>query len=322
MTGPFNEDLLVQQTTADYLRDHLGWESIYAYNEETFGPDGLLGRKDDREVVLTRYLEKALSTLNPGLPQTAYQDAVRRITEYSYSQSTLQINKEKHDLLRDGVQVQFRNGEGELEKRRLRVFDFDEPDKNSFLAVREFWVRGDLYRRRADIVGFVNGIPLLFVELKNINKDLRRAYENNLADYKEVIPHLFHHNAIIVVGNGDKAKIGSLSSRYEHFHEWKRLAEDKPGVVDMETLLKGVCDKRTFLDIFENFILFDDSAGRLVKIVARNHQFLGVSRAVQAVGERKQREGKLGVFWHTQGAGKSYSMVFFTRKVRRKLGGL
>jgi type I restriction enzyme R subunit len=318
----FNEDTLVQQTTADYLRDELGWESIYAYNDETFGPEGTLGRKDDREIVLTRYLGEALITLNPGLPQEAYQDAIRQITAYSLSQSPLQINQEKHDLLRGGVQVSFRDDKGELVKRRLRVFDFDEPANNHFLAVRELWVRGVLYRRRADVIGFVNGLPLLFMELKNVHKDIRAAYDRNLADYKDTIPHLFHHNAVIVLGNGIAAKLGSLSSRYEHFHEWKRLDEDEPGVVDMETLLKGVCNKRNFLDLFENFIVFDDSSGKLVKIVARNHQFLGVNKALQAVRERKERLGKLGVFWHTQGSGKSYSMVFFTRKIHRKLGFL
>ena len=122
-------------------------------------------------------------------------------------------------------------------------------------------------------------------------------------------------------GNGEKARIGSITSGWEHYHEWKRLVEDGPGSVDMETLLKGVCDRRNFLDLVENFILFDDSAGETRKILARNHQFLGVNRAVEAVHDREARERRLGVFWHTQGAGKSYSMVMFARKVHRKLGG-
>ena len=182
-------------------------------------------------------------------------------------------------------------------------------------------MRGDLYRRRADIVGFVNGLPLLFIECKNIHKNLKTAFEQNFSDYRDTIPHLFHHNAIVMFGNGEQAKIGSITSRWEHFNEWKRLAEEEPGVVDMETLLKGVCDKRNFLDLVENFILFDDSAGEPKKILARNHQFLGVNRAIESVRDRKARQGKLGVFWHTQGSGKSYSMVMFTRKVHRKLGG-
>jgi type I restriction enzyme R subunit len=315
------EDNLVQQTTAEYLEKEHGWETVYAYNQETFGPEGLLGRSSDREVVLTLYLKAKLVELNPNLPEDAYQDAVRQIVEYSGIQTLLATNRDKYSLIKDGVQVSFRNEKGELKKERLRVFDFDEPTNNHFLAVRELWVRGDLYRRRADIIGFVNGIPLLFIECKNIHKDLHVAYNKNLADYKDTIPHVFNHNAIIMLGNGDKAKIRSISSRFEHFHEWKRLAEEEPGVVDMETLLRGICDKQNFMDLLENFIVFDDSSGELAKIIARNHQLLGVNRAIEAVKDRNNRQGKLGVFWHTQGSGKSYSMVFFTRKVHRKLGG-
>jgi type I restriction enzyme R subunit len=317
----YSEDTLVQQTTAGYLEQELGWESVYAYNNEDFGPDSLLGRESDREVVLTRTLRAKIEELNPGLPATAYEDALRQIVTVSASQTMAATNREKYELIKDGVQVTFRNAKGERVRQRLRVFDFDNPENNHFLCVRELWVRGDLYRRRADIVGFVNGLPLLFMELKNVSKDIRAAYEQNFLDYKDTVPHLFHHNAMVVLANGVDAKLGSLTSRFEHFHEWKRLAENQPGVVAMETLLKGVCAKANFLDLVENFIVFDDSAGESRKILARNHQFLGVNRAIEAVRDRKSRNGKLGVFWHTQGSGKSYSMVLFTRKVHRKLGG-
>ena len=171
----------------------------------------------------------------------------------------------------------------------MRVFDFDDPENNHFLAVRELWIKGPLYRRRADLIGFVNGIPLLFVELKNIHRNVRRAYDENLADYKDTIPHVFHHNAFVVLGNGVDARIGSYSAPFEYFREWKRLDEDEPGVVDMETLLMGVCTKANFLDLFENFVLFDDSGERLVKVVAQNQQYLGVTRAVRAVAETPER---------------------------------
>ena len=321
VTQAYSEDTLVQQTTAEYLQSELGWESVYAFNAETFGPKGTLGRASDREVVLTRYLREKLLELNPGLPEDAYADAMRQILTIPATQTPLAINRDKHLLVKDGVQVTFRNADDELVKQRLRVIDFETPENNHFLCVRELWVRGDLYRRRADIVGFVNGLPLLFMELKNINRDIRAAYEGNLADYKDTVPHLFHHNALVVLANGVNAKLGTVSSRFDYFHDWKRLAEDEPGVVDMATLLKGVCDRRNFIDLVENFIVFDDSSRETRKILARNHQFLGVNRAVEAVKDRSSRQGKLGVFWHTQGAGKSYSMVMFTRKVHRKLGG-
>ena len=317
----FTEETLAQQPTTDYLEKRLGWESIYAHNKEDFGPGSLLGRASDREVVLTRILRENLTQLNPNLPDAAYDDAVRQITATVASQTLVAANREKYDLLRNGVQVGFRDDKGKRIRERLRVFDFEAPGNNHFLCVRELWIRGDLYRRRADIIGFVNGLPLLFIECKNIHRDLKTAFEQNYSDYRDTIPHLFHHNAIVMFGNGEKAKIGSITSKWDHFHEWKRLAEEDLGVVDMETMLKGVCDKRNFMDVVENFILFDESSGEMKKILARNHQFLGVNRAIESVRQRKVRQGKLGVFWHTQGAGKSYSMVMFTRKVRRKLGG-
>lgn len=316
-----NEDTLVQQTTADYLRDALGWRSEYAHNTEVLGPEGSFGRASEKDVVLTRILGEKLMALNPGLPLLAYQDALRQIVEIGAGQSGMTANKDKYLLLRDGVKVSFRKDDGSMDARSLRVFDFDAPDNNDFLAVRELWVKGDLYRRRPDLIGFVNGIPLLFIECKTIHKNLRKAYDQNLKDYLDTVPQLFHHNAFLLLANGSEAKIGALGGKFEHFHNWKRLEEAAPGVVDMETLLKGVCDKRKFLDLFENFILFDDAGDRTIKIVARNHQFLGVNRAIRAVGNRQQNLGKLGVFWHTQGSGKSYSMLFFTRKVHRRIGG-
>ncbi len=157
----YTEDTLVQQTTAEYLEQELGWESVYAYNSETFGPEGTLGRASDREVVLTRYLRSKIEELNPDLPASAHEDVVRQITTISATQTLLATNREKYELIKDGVQVTFRNEKGERVRQRLRVFDFDKPENNHFLCVRELWVRGDLYRRRADIVGFVNGLPLL-----------------------------------------------------------------------------------------------------------------------------------------------------------------
>jgi type I restriction enzyme R subunit len=321
MQSMMSEDILVQQTTADYLLNELGWdESIYAFDEK-LGVDGTLGRESEQEVVLTRYLHKKLMELNPGLPKEAYRDGVRKVLENSSSQIIVNTNRAKDKLCRDGVEVVFRDEKGERIKKRLRIFDFETPENNHFLVVRELWIKGDIYRRRADIIGYVNGIPLIFMEVKNLHKDVKAAYEQNFSDYKDTVPQLFHHNGLVIIGNGVEAKVGSISSKYEHFGEWKRLEEDEAGVVAMETLLKGVCAKENLMDILENYILFDESGGRPVKIIARNHQFLGVNRAIGAVETRKERDGRLGVFWHTQGSGKSYSIVFFVKKVHRSLGG-
>lgn len=201
------------------------------------------------------------------------------------------------------------------------VIDFRNPTENRFLAVKEMKIHGDLNRRRTVIVGFVNGLPLLFVELKNTMVDVQNAYTDNYTDYLDTIPHLFYYNAFLMLSNGVEAKVCTLGSKYEFFHEWKRLSEQEPGSVALETMLRGICKKENFLDLFENFILYDHSGGRTDKILARNHQYLGVNEAVRAYAARKLNNGKLGVFWHTQGSGKSYSMVFLAQKIRRKFAG-
>lgn len=170
-------------------------------------------------------------------------------------------------------------------------------------------------------MGFVNGIPLLFIELKKPTVDVQNAYIDNYRDYLDTIPQLFYYNAFLMLSNGLEAKVGTLGSKYEFFHEWKRLKESDAGSVELETMLRGICEKKTFLDLLENFILYDHSGGRTTKILARNHQYLGVNEAVSAYENRKLKDGRLGVFWHTQGSGKSYSMVFLAQKIRRKFAG-
>lgn len=318
----YTEDNLVQKTTAEYLIESLDWnESVYAM-QEVFGAAGTLGRVDESEVLLVRYLWPALERLNPGLPSAVYDDGVRILSDISVSESLDSINREKYKLLLDGIPVRYTAADGTKKKVYLRVFDFDNPGDNHFLCVRELWLRGSLgRRRRADVVGFVNGVPLVFMELKNVTKDISIAYRDNFCDYRKVVPQIFHFNAFVILANGIDAKIGTHSAKFKFFHAWKRLSEDEPGAVDMETLLKGTCSKANLLDLFENFIVYDESAGSVAKILARNHQYLGVNRAVESVRNRRGTDGKLGVFWHTQGSGKSYSMVYFTRKVHRKLGG-
>lgn len=318
----YTEDNLVQKTTAEYLIESLDWnESVYAMHE-VFGAAGTLGRTDEGEVLLVRYLRPALERLNPDLPAGVYDDAIRILSDTSVSESLDAINREKYKLLLDGISVRYTAADGTKKKVYLRVFDFDNPGDNHFLCVRELWLRGSLgRRRRADVVGFVNGVPLVFMELKNVTKDISIAYRDNFCDYRKVVPQIFHFNAFVILANGIDAKIGTHSSKFKFFHAWKRLAEEEHGAVDMETLLKGTCSKPALLDLFENFIVYDESAGKLAKIIARNHQYLGVNRAVESVQNRKGAGAKLGVFWHTQGSGKSYSMVYFTRKVHRKLGG-
>ena len=321
MSYDYSENILVQESSGHLLQNELGWEVAFAYNTEKLGEDGTFGRKSYKEILLTRYFREALLRLNPWITPAQIDEAQRKLEHRLSTASLLQINEEKYFLIRDGIPVTVKKPGGKTEEKRAAVIDFQNPDNNRFLAIKELKIHGDLYRRRTDIVGFVNGIPLLFVELKKNTVDVQNAYEDNYTDYLDTIPQLFYYNAFLMLSNGTEAKIGTLGSKYEFFHEWKRLAESDPGSVALETMLRGICRKENFLDLLENFILYDHSGGRTAKILARNHQYLGVNEAVKAYAGRKLNDGKLGVFWHTQGSGKSYSMVFLAQKIRRKFAG-
>ena len=321
MSKDYSEDRLIQKSTAEFLEKELGWKSIYAYDQETLGANGTLGRTDYREVLLTRHFRKALKSLNPWMADKQLSEAVERMNEHMSSQTLMQINEQKYQLIRDGVPVTRVKPNGETEEVKAKVIDFQSPEKNEFLCVRELWVYGSLYRRRADIVGFVNGIPLLFMELKNHDVEVEDAFNDNYRDYLDTIPQLFYHNAFIMFSNGLSARVGTIESKWEFFHEWKRLTEEDAGNIELPTMLRGICKKENFLDLLENFILYDHSGGTTVKILARNHQYLGVNQAAEMYRNRKYVNGKLGVFWHTQGSGKSYSMLFLAQKIRRKFKG-
>ena len=321
MSYDYSENILVQESAGNFLRDELGWDVQFAYNTEVLGENGTFGRKSYKEILLVRYFRAALKRLNPWITAAQIAEAQELLEERLSSASLLQVNEEKYFLIRDGIPVTVRRPDGTSETRRAAVIDFRNPDNNDFLAVKEMKIHGDLYRRRTDIVGFVNGLPLLFVELKATSVDVQNAYTDNYTDYLDTIPHLFHYNAFLMLSNGTEAKVGTLGSKYEFFHEWKRLNENEQGSVALETMLRGICRKENFLDLFENFILYDHTDGKTAKILARNHQYLGVNEAVKAYEARKLNDGKLGVFWHTQGSGKSYSMVFLAQKIRRKFAG-
>ena len=321
MSYDYSENILVQKSAGDLLRDELGWDVQFAYNTEVLGKNGTFGRTSYHEILLTRYFQNALRRLNPWMTDSQLSEAQKTLESRLSTASLLQVNEEKYFLLRDGIPVTVKKPNGQPETKRASVIDFQNPENNEFLAIKELKIQGDLYRRRTDIVGFVNGIPLLFVELKKNTVDVQNAYEDNYTDYLDTIPQLFYYNAFLMLSNGTEAKIGTLGSKYEFFHEWKRLAESDPGSVALETMLRGICRKENFLDLLENFILYDHSGGRTAKILARNHQYLGVNEAVKAYAGRKLNDGKLGVFWHTQGSGKSYSMVFLAQKIRRKFAG-
>ncbi len=321
MSYDYSENILVQESAGELLQNELGWDVKFAYNTEVLGETGTFGRKSYKEILLVRYFRDALKKLNPWITEPQILEAQAVLEKRLSTSSLLQINEEKYYLIRDGIPVTVKHPDGRIESKKAAVIDFQNPENNYFLAVKELKIHGELYRRRTDIVGFVNGLPLLFVELKKTTVDVQNAYDDNYTDYQDTIPHLFYYNAFLMLSNGTEAKVGTLGSKFEFFHEWKRLEENDQGSVALETMLRGICKKENFLDLFENFILYDHSGGRTAKILARNHQFLGVNEAVKAYEARKLNDGKLGVFWHTQGSGKSYSMLFLAQKIRRKFAG-
>ncbi|MEZ7500746.1 type I restriction endonuclease subunit R [Flavobacterium sp. Arc3] len=333
MANDYSEDKLIEQTCIDIFKNQLHWEIANVYQGETFGENGTIGRASEADVLLKNRFYKAIKKINPHLPQQAYDMAYQIINSDDATKSLPDLNQEKHNFLKEGIPVTYKNDKGEIVRnKKIKVFDFDNVEENNFLAVQQLWVEGKSKRRkRPDIVGFINGIPLLFVELKAHHRKIKVAFETNLKDYKQTIPKMFHTNAFIILSNGHESKIGAITSKFEHFNDWKRITEEQEGIISLDSILKGVCEKTRMIDLFENFVLFDNSIGSVVKLIARNHQFIGVNKAVghfQSVQEQakkglitKEDAQKLGVFWHTQGSGKSYSMVFLCQKILRALGG-
>lgn len=315
--NPYTEDNLVERPAMELLHT-MSWDTLNCYDEK-FGKDGTLGRETSSEVVLLRYLREALVRLNPKLDRDAIDLAVEELTKDRSAMSPVRANAEIYKLLKDGVPVTYRDDYDEDVDGQVQVIDWKDPANNSFLMANQFWITGSVYKRRADIVGFVNGIPLVFMELKATHRHIENAYNENLRDYKDTIPQIFWYNGFIILSNGSHSKIGSMTSTMEFFNEWKKIdSEQEETKVSLEAMLRGTCEHTKLLDILENFILFQNDT---IKIIPKNHQFLGVNNAIAAVSDIKNRGGKLGVFWHTQGSGKSFSMVFFTQKILRKIPG-
>ena len=320
MSRPDSEAALENATLA--LFRQLGWQTANGYYE-SFGPNGLLGRETSAEVVLTRRLRPALEKLNPDLSPEAIALAIEELARDRSLMSAAHANREVYRLLKDGVRVKVKSEDGASETdETVRVVDWDAPENNDFVIVSQLWVSGEMYKRRTDLVGFVNGLPLIFIELKAHHRHLKAAHDNNLRDYKTTIPQLFWYNAFIILSNGSRSVIGSLTAEWDHFAEWKKInSEGEEGTISLETMVRGTCAPERLLDLVENFVLFKEGKGGLTKLVAKNHQYLGVNNAIAAVQRIRDNQGKLGVFWHTQGSGKSYSMVFFSQKILRKLPG-
>jgi type I restriction enzyme, R subunit len=318
---PDSEEALENAALTEIFDQLLGWETLNAYSE-TLGEDGTLGRASRETVILTRHLRTALQKLNPDVPEVAIDSAIEELSQNRSTQTIALANQETYQRLKDGIKVTYRDEDNEEQLETLCIIDWNNPNQNHFLMVSQLWVSGEYGNKRADLVGFVNGLPLVFIELKAHHKKLELAYKKNLQDYKTTIPQLFHYNALIILSNGSQSMIGSVTASWDHFSQWKKISDEtESGVISLDTIAQGTCEKSRLLDLVENYTFFYTAKGSLIKIVAKNHQFLGVNQAIQSVREIQHNQGRLGVFWHTQGSGKSYSMVFFCQKILRKIPG-
>ena len=285
MSYDYSENILVQESAGNLLRDELQWDVKFAYNTEVLGDNGTFGRKSYKEILLVRYFRAALKKLNPWITEAQILEAQVALEKRLSTASLLQVNEEKYFLIRDGIPVTVKRPDGKTETKKAAVIDFLHPENNYFLAVKELKIHGDLYRRRTDIVGFVNGLPLLFVELKKNTVDVQNAYDDNYTDYQDTIPHLFYYNAFLILSNGTEAKVGTLGSKYEFFHEWKRLDEKEQGSVALETMLRGICKVQLDDSPEHSLTEFRCEDCTVVKGACRNRQ-----NAAAMAEERRQRE--------------------------------
>jgi type I restriction enzyme R subunit len=318
----YSEDTLIEKPAIE-LFEGLGWKSLNCFYEVCSPKHATLGRETTAEVVLVPRLRSALELLNPDLPPEAVELAIEELTRDRSMMSLVAANQEVYKLLKDGVKVMVQDQSGEAETpETVRVIDWNDPTNNDYFLASQFWISGEMYKRRADLVGFINGLPLVFIELKASHKRLENAYRRNLRDYKNTIPQVFWYNAFIILSNGSESKISSVTASWEHFSDWKRInSEGEEGIVSLETMIRGTCDPTRLLDIIENFVLYEKVRGGLIKLFGKNHQYLGTNNTMEALRQIENNKGKLGVFWHTQGSGKSVSMIFFAQKVFRKIPG-
>ena len=257
------------------------------------------------------------------VPDLVINEAVEAITKDRSIMDRVRANREVHDLLRDGYRAEWTDEQGDKRIETLRYLDLSDPGNNDLLAVQQMWVKGNLHSRRLDVALFVNGVPLVLMEFKEPNQSVKSAYDDNLTDYRDTIPQLFIPNCLVLLSNGSQARVGATYAPWEFFGDWKVIdATGKRGRVELETALRGTCEPRVLFDLFENFVAFMERPGGLIKILARSHQYLGVNAAIDNLHRaRAEQDKRLGVFWHTQGSGKSLSMLWFTQKVLRQVPG-
>ncbi|MCJ7792351.1 MAG: type I restriction endonuclease, partial [Dehalococcoidia bacterium] len=294
ISSDYSESTLVEEPAIESFNE-LGWETADCFHEFDGGKSPL-GRETPAEVVLLPRLQAALKKLNANLPSEAINLATEELTRDRSLMSMTAANREIYQLLKHGVRVNIPSHDGDEKTGIVHVIDWKEPWNNDFFLASQFWITGEMYKRRADLVGFVNGLPLVLIELKAAHKQIEDAFNKNLKDYKDTIPHLFWYNGFIILSNGSESKIGSISAEWEHFNDWKKISNEKEeGIISLETMIWGTCLPERLLDIIENFTLFSETGKGPVKMVAKNHQYHGVNNVIETLVRIRENKGKLGV---------------------------
>jgi len=309
----------VEENVLDILQK-LGYEVIRGENED-FLPSGKFAlRPDYKEVVLVDRLKKAIKKINEKISEDALDLAVKQVLR-TESQKLLVNNELFHKMLVDGIDVPIKTDDGER-YQKVWLFDFENPEKNDFLAVNQFTVIEDNHERRPDIIVFVNGLPLVLFELKNLadeNATIWQAY-NQFQTYQQELPYLFKFNEILVISDGIEARTGTITSEKERFMQWKTINGKKTeqGLTEIEILLKGMFQKNVLLDLIRNFIVFEKDKETKKKLAAY-HQYWATNKALESTINARKGNKKAGVVWHTQGSGKSLTMIFYSGKLVREL---
>jgi len=309
----------VEENVLDILKD-LNYKIIRGDNEN-YKPGGKSAlREDYKDVILVERLKKALYKINPFISEDIVEQIIAQVCR-NESPRLIIDNESFHKMLVDGIDIQFQTEDGESYEK-IWLFDFENPENNEFWAVNQFTVKENNIERRPDVILFVNGIPLLVFELKNLadeNATIWSAYDQ-FQTYKEQISSLFRYNEILIISDGIEARSGTISSEKERFMQWKTIDGTKPrkGFTEIELLIRGMCDKKRLLDIIRNFIVFEKDKSTVKKLAAY-HQYWAVNKAVVSTINARKGDKKAGIVWHTQGSGKSLTMIFYSGKLVREL---
>lgn len=304
---------MIEQAAIKALEESQGYGVLRCYTEDPETLPDNTGRANKKQVVLPAILFESLCNINPDIPQETIRAECEKLCHTPVSGDLMLTNYYNYQKIRNGITVEYQQDERKT-SNILKLINFDEPKKNSFHVASQMWIKGETHWRRPDLLLFVNGLPFVFIELKNSNIPVKNAYDINLQNYLKDIPYLFDYNQICVLSNGMETRLGSFGADYIYFFEWLKIESEKENpnrkqirenCISLEYFINGLCKKDVLLDYIENFILYDRCR---TKIIAKNHQFFGVNNAYNAFLNREQLQGKLGVFWHTQGSGKSYSI--------------